>query len=104
MESKDSGVWTKGEPVTLQKNCLFLRKGTTLELSPGNLLIPLDEPSKRAVKVTDAGRVYAWTFLLPDGSITEFFLHTNSYIHVKKNLNKKIAEHMKQYFAKPKKK
>ncbi len=99
MESKDSGgVWDKGEPVTLQKPCSFLRKGTTLELDAGNVLIPLEETSKRSIKTTGAGKVYVWSFLLPDGSVTEFYLHTITYKHAK-NIDKALKEDMRGFFS-----
>lgn len=84
--------------MTLQKSCSFLRKGTTLELDAGNVLIPLEETGKRSIKTTDAGRVYVWSFLLPDGSITEFYLHTISYKHAK-NLDRALKEDMRGFFS-----
>lgn len=99
MESKDSGsVWTKGEPVTLQRSCSFLRKGATLDLDAGNVLIPLEETSKRSTKTTAAGNVYVWSFLLPDGSVTEFYLHTISYKHAK-NIDKALKTDMRGFFS-----
>lgn len=104
MESaKDSAAWKKGEPVTLRKLCRFIRKGALLELDPGNILIPLEDPGKRSLKVTDAGKVYVWSFLLPDGSITEFYLHTISYKHAK-NLDAAMSKDMKDFFQREKKK
>lgn len=101
MESNDSDAWVKGEPVTLQKTCLFLRKGTMLALDVGNILIPLEEANKRTIKTTSEGKVYAWSFLLPDGSITEFYLHTASYKHTK-NIDKDMKSDMKEFFSRTK--
>ena len=101
MESKDSDAWVRGEPVTLQKPCLFLRKGTTLELDVGNILIPLEETDKKTIKTTDVGKVYVWSFLLPDGSVTEFYLHTSSYKHAK-NVDKALKDDMKGFFSRTK--
>ncbi len=102
MESSDSDVWTRGEPVTLRRSCSFLRKGTTLELDSGNILIPLEEAGKRSIKTTDAGRVYVWSFLLPDGSVTEFYLHTVTYKHAK-NVDRAMKEDMRKFFSRPNK-
>jgi hypothetical protein len=90
-------VWTKGEPVLLVLPANFIRKGSVLELSAGNVLVPLEESTKRTITKHSMGHVYTWTFLLPDGSITEFYLAKRSYEHVRA-VDEKISRDLRQFF------